>query len=257
MPSCQSDQDFECEGWSKVTAFPILGHLIAAGGAVNPCIDQALAAAWRAFWRFVRKAGVSALSTALRLRQINMCVAPIILFRAPRWAFTLSNAERLNRMQRKMLRIVLPIRVIASETPESFARRSGRIVSHVRRMVAPWGALWACRVISWAGHALRDTKGLCWSASILDVRSSAELSARRSLNSNRPEARKQGGWSNRRWTDGVGSAQTYLDKFMSERENARIYRGAEFSIPFLRSLIPAISHLEPLLCYITDNKERL
>ena len=72
MPSFQSDQDFECEGWSKVTAFPILGHLIAADGAVNPCIDQALAAAWRAFWRFVRQAGVSALSTALRLRQINI-----------------------------------------------------------------------------------------------------------------------------------------------------------------------------------------
>ena len=105
----------------------------------------------------------------------------------------------LRRMQRKMLRIVLPIRVIAGETPESFARRSGRIVSHVQRMVGPWGALWACRVISWAGHVLRDTKGLCWSARILDVRSSAELSARRSLNSNRPKNRKQSGWSNRRW----------------------------------------------------------
>ena len=200
---------------------------------------------------------MNALSTALRLRQINTCVVPIIFFRAPRWAFTLSSAERLDRMQRKMLRIVLPIRVIAGETPEMFARRSGRIVSHVQHMVGPWGALWACRIISWTGHILRDTKGLCWSARILDVRSSSELSARRSLHSNRPKTRKQSGWLNRRWTDGVGSAQTYLEKFMAERENVRNYGGAEFHVPRINSLIPANSHLEPLLCHITDNKDRL
>ena len=238
------DQDFEAPGWKKVSLFPILGHLIADNGASTPCIDFVLSAAWKAFWSFVRRAGTKALSTALRLRQINIYVVPIIFFRAPRWAFTISIAHRLAKVQRKMLRTTLPIRVLPGEVPEQFARRSGRIVRHVQNIVGPWGALWAFRISSWGAHILRDTMGMCWSARVLDVRSSSELVSRRSLHANRAQTRKFSGWSCRRWTDGVPFAMKYLEKCMLERHSFRGYSGAEFSMPVIKCLIPCNAHLE-------------
>ena len=183
---------------------------------------------------------------------------PVIFFRAPRWSFTVSTAERLNRLQRKMFRIVLPVRMLPGETPELFNRRAARIASQLQHDVGPWGVLWAVRVITWAAHVLRDTKHKCWSAKILDVRSSRELSERRAERHNRPETRKQGGFLSRRWTDSVPVAIDFVDKFMCAQANGiRLYAGLGFALPKVRSNLPPNSKLLDCITFVRENMYRL
>ena len=134
---------------------------------------------------------------------------PIVLYRATRWPFTLSTAQHLDRVQRRMIRLALRIKFLTTETQEGYARRAARVVANIQRERGPWSVLWSEKVITWSAHILRNRHGCSWGANILDVRSTTEVATRRALNGNRPQTRLVPGFCPRRWTDGVSAAMHF------------------------------------------------
>ena len=131
-----------------------------------------------------------------------------------------------------MIRLVIKIRCLPDESPDAYVRRSSRAVLYVQSMIGPWGLRWVESVISWAAHMLRNTNHACWSATLLDVASSHELSARRSQNHNRPGTRATNAWVSRRWTDGLRVALEYFSSHAFKLPP--VYSGADLMCTDLR-----------------------
>ena len=135
---------------------------------------------------------------------LDRCISPIITFRAPRWPFCLESCRKLDILQRKMIRLAVPPRRLASETDAEYSRRSAHAVTDLQNCAVPWGVRWACSVVNWAAHVIRNTAQACWSARVLHIKSSSEVDRLRSTSqSHRPGTRIEAGFSCRRWTDGV------------------------------------------------------
>ena len=208
--TCQGNlEDGDFEGWTGSSSCVCLGHLLDHSGSAAPCISKTLASAWRSFWANLGKASSKPLSISTRLKQLNRLVTPIVSFRAPRWPFTAHAAKHLDREQRKMIRLILHIQRLPSETPQAYGRRAGRMVSQLQLTYTPWCFLWAERVCTWAAHLIRDTGGASWGKQILIVWSTREVDTRRMLNNSRPGTRINPGFTCRRWTETVHVAATF------------------------------------------------
>ena len=168
--------------------------------------------AWRAFWANVGKASCRKFDVQLRLRMIERLVFPIINFRLSRWPFTHTYANRLDRIQRKMVSIVLHLRMMSGDTPGAFARRKQRLVSSCIPLPKRWSHIWATRMVSWDKHVLRNSHGNVWTARIASYMNAAELEARRAASaSGRPDTRVAPGFTSARWYEAVGVARNFLD----------------------------------------------
>ena len=65
MPVRGNRAECSVEGWSEVTSFPCLGHIIQASGSASDCIDSVIGACWRAFWKNVSKPAAGPLNLSL------------------------------------------------------------------------------------------------------------------------------------------------------------------------------------------------
>ena len=109
-----------------------------------------------------------------------------------------------------MLRIVSNIQRLAEETPDSFGRRSARLVSDIQITQTRWPQIWAQNVIMWSAHVLRNTNDMSWPAQVLSVQSSTSLRELRAFNGSRPGTRASSGFLPTRWTDGLSNAIQFV-----------------------------------------------
>ena len=93
-----------------------------------------------------------------------------------------------------------------------YRREATPVISRFQQTTRPWGVGWAERTVTWGAHVVRNNHDCCWSANLLEIRSSAELQQRRREHGNRPATRSLPGFTCRRWTDGVAHALDYLSK---------------------------------------------
>ena len=197
-------------GWTQVTSFNALGHIIQNSGAITDCVNATLAAAWRAFWANIGGKRSRNISTKHKLSVFTRCVTPALRLRWARWPFTKSLADRLDRTQRKMFRSVFRLVRLPAEDDAAYSRRSARYVSGLQIMVHPWSHLWAESTILWCIHVSTNRAHACWPSQILDIRSASELRHLRSLNAGRPQTRLVSGFCCKRWSEGVDVAFSYL-----------------------------------------------
>ena len=221
------DQICETPGFSVVTRFKCLGHILTPTGSARECFEATMAAAWRNFWKNVAPLCRGKLPVQARISFLNRFVKPIITFRCPRWPFSKYRARLLDIIQRKMLRIVCGVQSKEDEPPDVFARRAARVISNVQLETGPWSHLWAKLVVSWGAHIARNTCKNSWCGLLLDVQSSSDLRQRRAEFSNRTATRASAGWMSRRWTDGV---QLALEVLVSSNFNPSLRRILEDTV---------------------------
>ena len=135
-------------------------------------------------------------------------VFSVISFRLSRWPFTLSKAKALDRVQRKMVGIMLGVRLHPPESYEAFFRRKNMLIS--ANMKRKWSAALANQIVSWKQHVDRNTANCCWAARLANFRTPAELSRLRSLNNGRPLVRADAGFTSIRWFESVKRASNHL-----------------------------------------------
>ena len=143
---------------------------------------------------------------------MDRVVTPIIMFRAPRRAFTVSRARDLDKVQRSMIRCLLRVKPLSNDSAASYKMRVAKLVASVQLRNGSWSRIWSERLVGWAGHLTRNTLGTCWPARLMTVRNNAELAVRRATFSQRPCTRARPGWCPRRWTESLNGASLHLDK---------------------------------------------
>jgi len=196
------------ERWKQVSSFRALGHILQPSGSIDGCFATTIASAWRAFWGNIGKAIFRNFQISVKLKRLQSIVFPVISFRLSRWPFTLSKAKALDRVQRKMVGIMLGVRLHPPETFEAFARRKNKLISAT--INKKWSVAWASQLISWKQHVDRNTAKCCRAARIAHFRTPAELSELRSLNNGRPLVRAEAGFTSMRWFESVEHASNYL-----------------------------------------------
>ena len=210
MPVRGCEQACTDPGYRVVTRFDALGHVLLSTGSCHVCFDETLKSAWKQFWIHVSPKCRGKLPIKLRLDFMNRFVRPIIRYRCPRWPFSKHKSRLLDIVQRKMLRIVSGIQRKPDETPETFSRRSARLVAVAQHEQGRWSDMWASSVVTWAAHVLRNTNNGSWSFQLLNLQSSTALREIRAFNSNRPGTRAAPGYLPVRWTDGLANAFKHI-----------------------------------------------
>ena len=128
---------------------------------------------------------------------------------ATRWAFTRSRAFSLHATQRQMLSIILRLRILPGETPESFVRRRGRACSEMQAHTGTWSKDWARDITSWSEHLRRSRNHNTWAAMVSEILPPEELQRRRALHSS-PHTRNASGFTFKKWFESVQDAKTYM-----------------------------------------------
>ena len=136
-----------------------------------------------------------------------------------------------NRMQIRMVSMLLLVRKEAEESISEFVRRRNRRAGTVCNAVGRWSHTWACRVCGWDAHVRRDTGKLLWPTKLLMLRDHHWLQQQRAKHaptfSIRPRAwtalagrtgtRAASGHVAVRWEDGVIEATEIADKARIEK----------------------------------------
>ena len=146
-----------------------------------------------------------------RLAVLSRAVVPVLRFRWSRWPFTISRAQLLDGIQRRMLSIILGIRPQPDETPERFVRRRGSSISALQKKMGCWGKRWASAIVSWAEHLERPRNRETWAARVSAIRPLSELEERRQVFGRRPHTRVGSGFIRRRWFESVAIAKSHCD----------------------------------------------
>lgn len=138
--------------WRLLSEFKALGHIITPSGSINACFSATMKAAWRQFWANIGRPTFKAFTVRLRLKRLESLVFSVINFCESRWPFSLTKAKSLDRVQRKMVGIIVNISVHPEESRESFWRRKNTLISSFIPKHRRWSAIWAKRSVCWHEH---------------------------------------------------------------------------------------------------------
>ena len=195
--------------WKLVSTFECLGHRLQQDGSIMDCWQATQAAMWRAFWGNSANSEVSRLPLCTRVRLLDRAVVPPFLYRCSRWPPQQQVKLQIDRLQRKMLAILLHIRPAAGESVEQYCRRRGRIAKVHSVKMGLWSRRWFQRAVNWNNHLMRARNSHLWSHWLLLWRDQRWLQARRldmgssSCLGGRTGTRTFRGKPMPRWHDGI------------------------------------------------------
>ena len=164
--------------------FEVLGHILADNASIAPCFQRTSAALWRAFYRNPGSRVAQTAGKKTRIKLMDISVKPVLECRMGRWPFQLDYAQKLDRLQRKMLSRIIKVERWPDESDERYFRRRGRTISghlNLDPRVVTWSHLWAIRVQTWNSHLRRPRNLNSWAAKLLRTQDSLWLQARRAL----------------------------------------------------------------------------
>ena len=145
-----------------------------------------------------------------KLALLERATKPVLSFRVARWPFQATRAMQLDRVQRKMLGILLELRPGPDASAVDFIRLRAREAGRLQREFGSWSKLWATKVISWNDHIQRERNHATWASQLSTLRTPQKLQQRRSQLGGRPQTRAQSGWIQTRWFESILAAERHL-----------------------------------------------
>ena len=106
--------------------------------------------AWRAFWGNAGAASQAPIETRLKL--FARCVKSVLNYRWSRWPPAPTSANNLRALQRKMVACIVKSPWVEGDSPESCARRKGRLVTNIISRTGCWVNAWIARWSAWNSH---------------------------------------------------------------------------------------------------------
>ena len=178
-------------------------------GSITACFTATINAAWKQFWANIGKPVFKPCHAQLKLTRLDTLVFPIINFRLSRWPFSIAKAKILDRVQRRMVGVIVNISVMPEDSKESFWRRKNKVISSLIPWHCRWSAIWAKRIVCWHEHVQRNTAGACWAHKLFSFRDPQALADLRTLNYGRPDVRAASGFTSIRWYEAVHKAMEW------------------------------------------------
>ena len=197
--------------WKSLECMRALGHLIQHDGGINVCFDFTIRCLWRSFFANAGSASAKGMPVSYKLRLLDKATKPVLSFRLTRWPFQSTKAHQLDKVQRRMLAMVMDLRLSPGQDAASFNRQRAKEASKQQVKSGKWSTLWASRVVAWHDHLQRPANSGTWAAQLAALRPPQELQQRRWSNG-RPQTRAESGWIRPRWYEGIEKAASYIHK---------------------------------------------
>lgn len=132
----------------KQENFTYLGQIISFRNKMNKELEERRNRAWRGYWA-LRPIFKGKLRRQTKIRMLESCIYPILLYGAQTWTTTKREAKKLLSTQNSMLRSILKI------------RQSEKInANHIRRITKSKDIIYTAKKLkfNFAGHIMRESK---------------------------------------------------------------------------------------------------
>ena len=142
---------------------------------------------------------------------MNRVCTPALSYRCSRWPPQPTIAQELDRVQRKMVAVLLRTPRRPDERLDSYFRRRRREAASVCHRLGPWSDLWLKRAQEWDAHIIRAHNPYSWPSLLKRFHDAEWLEDQRMLsNMQGTSTRTSPGRPHMRWDEGI----------------ARVHRGA-------------------------------
>lgn len=173
------------------------------------------------FWANPGSKDARLLSTEHRMTLLSRSVMPLFEYRCSRWPPQRQVAEELDRVQRKIVSVILQLPREPGEDADRYVRRRGRIAARHCRKHGLWSTRWFNRAVKWDQHLARAHNPNIWATKLRSFRdrewfiirrsmfapSIASPSSQASCIAGRTETRAYRGCVHCRWHDGIQYAR--------------------------------------------------
>ena len=187
-----------------------LGHHLDDDAGIASCFNLTTAAMLRSFYGNLSK-GLQRASENAKFRFLRSSVQSVAEFRWTRWPFQKAYADRLDRLQRKMLSSMFEIKPKPEEPYDAFVQRRHIKAGHLASRCGRWSHAWANSVLTWDAHLTRRHDTMTWSPLLVNWHDSSWLTLQRLLHSigfeSRTRTRAYKGKVHRRWQESIEDAR--------------------------------------------------
>jgi hypothetical protein len=231
----KSGDSVDAPPWKAVHVMRTLGHYNASNSSIArpwAIVHGHVMSAFYAKYRPTMLRGCSGRELA---QLVDKHLWPIVAFRAAGWPHQPVVAKQMDKLQTRLVSMLLPLRCAPEETYKDFCKRRGQTATKECDAVARWSWRWAALVIGWDAHVNRNSSGLIWASFLREVRDKQWLMKQRgkftpTLSSNprawtvfagRTSTRQHRGGVPMRWHLGMENA---VELERSVRSNSAIKR---------------------------------
>ena len=208
---CETEVD--TKRWKHVKTMKCLGHHLQDDGGIQECYVAVASSMWRAFCGNL-SASLLLSSENVRMRFLKSSIVSVASSRWARWPYQRSFADKLGRVQRKMIANLMNIKPVEGEAFDAFCQRRHIVTGIKTSKVGRWSQQWAASIDSWAAHIDRKHDDKAWSHVILGWHDGMWLQWQRFLQSSGHESRTRTravrGKVHRRWEEGLEEARAVL-----------------------------------------------
>ena len=163
---------------------------------------------WKAFWANSGHKSLQKSSASLKQKLLDKACKPVLAHRCARWPPQPQVATALDRMQTKMMAVLLRTVPNEGESPADYCRRRNQIAAKECRARGQWSKFWYLRSVAWDDHLERAHCPESWPTQLRSVNDATWLDTLRALNGGgRTRTRVCRGRPAMRWSDGIDHAQ--------------------------------------------------
>ena len=225
--------------WPLRSSLNILGHIVQNDGGIRVDWNSTKKALWRCFWKNCGSKACARIGAEGKAKLLQRSVVTNFLWKVSRWPFQKTIAIELDKVQCKMIAIIVPCPRAVEETLDHYCRRRLRQARNVSQHLGFWSSLWSQRVLNWEEHLQRGQRYAHICTRLLKLNSDTWLQQQRSvfvasnsastrndrnsLFSGRTGTRLNIGRPQVRWQDGCTIARTTKEAraISSRGQNAR------------------------------------
>ena len=197
--------------WPVVSAFPCLGHVIQDDASIRACFSNCKTLMWKAFWANCGSKTVRKAPASVKCLLLNRCCKAGLDYRCSWWPPQPAIAKELDRMQTRMMAVIMQLPRVSDETPADFVRRRNRLAASECRTIGRWSIHWYKRAVQWDNHIARNHSPTCWPMLLRDFHDDSWLLEQRAANNfHGAQTRASPGRPPMRWQEGVALARAQL-----------------------------------------------
>jgi len=212
--------------WQMRVNINVLGHHVHHDGGITEDWKVSRKVLWKCFWANAGNRSARKLGPVQRAKLLQRTVEPTLLWKVSRWPVQKTVAIQMDKVQCRMLAMLLPCPQGSGESIDAYCRRRLRNARNVCMKAGMWSQLWCQRVLDWDKHIRRGSRYGHICSSLLNHHESVWLGFQRSqfvpensddsangritMYAGRTGTRLNIGRPQTRWDEGVSNARRIL-----------------------------------------------
>ena len=192
--------------WPLVDSFECLGHILQSDCGIRACFSNVKRSLWGAFWGNCGHNSAKGLPLAAKCCLMSHACNLALLHRCSRWPPQPTIAAELDRVQSKMVAVLLQVGRLPGESADVFCRRRNRRAGEACAKIGKWSLQWFERAKAWNAHIARGHNPYSWPSLLKPFHDVDWLEEQRFLSSRQgTSTRLARGRPHSRWDESIAS----------------------------------------------------